>query len=43
MCRTYNFGEVGSSKGQYYHDYLLPIQLNDADLDWTAIVRALNP
>ena len=35
MCRTYNFGERGSSKGQFYYDYLLPIKLNDVDVDWS--------
>ncbi|CAI0471340.1 unnamed protein product [Linum tenue] len=29
VCRTYNFGEVGSSLGQFFKQYLEPIKLND--------------
>ncbi|GMP64471.1 hypothetical protein CsSME_00025735 [Camellia sinensis var. sinensis] len=28
VCRTYNFGEHGSSLGQYFKQYLEPIKLN---------------
>ena len=34
ICRTYNFGEKGSSHGQYYDRYLKPIKLNDAWVNW---------
>ena len=34
ICRTYNFGEKGSSHGQYYAKYLKPIKLNDVLVDW---------
>lgn len=36
ICRTYNFGERGSSHGQYYRKFLKPIQLNDVDVDWSS-------
>ncbi|RZC48603.1 hypothetical protein C5167_017027 [Papaver somniferum] len=29
VCRTYNFGEHGSSMGQFFKQYLEPIKLND--------------
>ncbi|CAN1805207.1 Alpha-1,3-mannosyl-glycoprotein 2-beta-N-acetylglucosaminyltransferase [Linum perenne] len=32
VCRTYNFGEVGSSLGQFYKQYLEPIKLNDVEV-----------
>ena len=34
VCRTYNFGEKGSSHGQYYRKYLQPIRLNSDDINW---------
>ena len=34
VCRTYNFGEHGSSMGQFYHKYLVPIKLNEVLVDW---------
>ncbi|XP_008794450.1 alpha-1,3-mannosyl-glycoprotein 2-beta-N-acetylglucosaminyltransferase-like isoform X9 [Phoenix dactylifera] len=34
VCRTYNFGEHGSSMGQYFKKYLEPIKLNDVHVDW---------
>ena len=34
VCRTYNFGEKGSSHGQYYAKFLKPIKLNDIMIDW---------
>ncbi|KAK3195636.1 hypothetical protein Dsin_026946 [Dipteronia sinensis] len=34
VCRTYNFGEHGSSLGQFYQQYLAPIKLNDVQVDW---------
>ncbi|ESQ53067.1 hypothetical protein EUTSA_v10025208mg [Eutrema salsugineum] len=37
VCRTYNFGEHGSSLGQFFSQYLEPIKLNDVKVDWKAI------
>lgn len=34
ICRTYNFGEHGSSMGQFFRKYLEPIKLNDLQVDW---------
>jgi hypothetical protein len=36
VSRTYTFGEHGSSQGQFYSEFLKPIQLNDAEhaVDW---------
>jgi len=36
VSRTYTFGEHGSSQGQFYSEFLKPIQLNDAQhaVDW---------
>lgn len=34
VCRTYNFGEHGSSLGQFFKQYLENIKLNDAQVDW---------
>lgn len=34
VCRTYNFGEKGSSHGQFYNKFLKPIKLNDMFIDW---------
>lgn len=34
VCRTYNFGEHGSSLGQFFKQYLEPIRLNDVLVDW---------
>ncbi|KAK3421204.1 hypothetical protein EUGRSUZ_H04989 [Eucalyptus grandis] len=34
VCRTYNFGEHGSSLGQFFRQYLEPIKLNDVQVDW---------
>ncbi|CAL9228694.1 unnamed protein product [Arabidopsis halleri] len=36
VCRTYNFGEHGSSLGQFFSQYLEPIKLNDVKVDWKA-------
>uniref|UniRef100_A0A453GM89 Alpha-1,3-mannosyl-glycoprotein 2-beta-N-acetylglucosaminyltransferase n=1 Tax=Aegilops tauschii subsp. strangulata TaxID=200361 RepID=A0A453GM89_AEGTS len=36
VCRTYNFGEHGSSMGQFFNQYLKPIKLNDAHIDWNS-------
>ena len=33
------FGERGSSKGQFYFRFLVPIKLNDVDVPWTTLVR----
>ncbi|PON89904.1 Glycosyl transferase [Trema orientale] len=37
VCRTYNFGEHGSSMGQFYKQYLEPIKLNDVLVDWQSM------
>ncbi|CAN4107274.1 unnamed protein product [Withania somnifera] len=37
VCRTYNFGEHGSSLGQYFKQYLEPIKLNDVQVDWKSM------
>lgn len=37
VCRTYNFGEHGSSMGQFFKQYLEPIKLNDAHVDWKSM------
>ena len=34
LCRTYNFGAKGSSKGQYYKRFLAPIRLSSSQIDW---------
>jgi alpha-1,3-mannosyl-glycoprotein beta-1,2-N-acetylglucosaminyltransferase len=34
VCRTYNFGEHGSSMGQFFKQYLEPIKLNDVAVNW---------
>ncbi|MCO5574475.1 hypothetical protein L7F22_028260 [Adiantum nelumboides] len=34
ICRTYNFGEHGSSMGQFFRQYLEPIKLNDVPVKW---------
>eukprot|EP00208_Stichococcus_sp_RCC1054_P006238 CAMPEP_0206141720 /NCGR_PEP_ID=MMETSP1473-20131121/13874_1 /ASSEMBLY_ACC=CAM_ASM_001109 /TAXON_ID=1461547 /ORGANISM="Stichococcus sp, Strain RCC1054" /LENGTH=454 /DNA_ID=CAMNT_0053536399 /DNA_START=73 /DNA_END=1437 /DNA_ORIENTATION=- len=34
VCRTYNFGKVGSSKGQFFERYFTPIRLNNAAVPW---------
>ncbi|KQK02182.1 alpha-1,3-mannosyl-glycoprotein 2-beta-N-acetylglucosaminyltransferase isoform X2 [Brachypodium distachyon] len=36
VCRTYNFGEHGSSMGQFFNQYLEPIKLNDVHIDWNS-------
>jgi len=40
VCRTYNFGAVGSSAGQHFNMYLRPIRLNNVSVPWTATVRS---
>ncbi|KAL1810270.1 alpha-1,3-mannosyl-glycoprotein 2-beta-N-acetylglucosaminyltransferase isoform X2 [Daucus carota subsp. sativus] len=37
VCRTYNFGEHGSSLGQFFNRYLRPIKLNDVQVDWKSM------
>lgn len=32
--RTYTFGEVGTSQGQFFEQYLKDMQLNSEDIDW---------
>uniref|UniRef100_A0A0D9VN47 Alpha-1,3-mannosyl-glycoprotein 2-beta-N-acetylglucosaminyltransferase n=1 Tax=Leersia perrieri TaxID=77586 RepID=A0A0D9VN47_9ORYZ len=36
VCRTYNFGEHGSSMGQFFRQYLEPIKLNDVHIKWNS-------
>lgn len=44
VCRTYNYGEKGSSNGQYYAKFLKPIKLNDIVVDWQSQdVQYLDP
>jgi alpha-1,3-mannosyl-glycoprotein beta-1,2-N-acetylglucosaminyltransferase len=37
VCRTYNFGDIGSSSGQYFRLFLKPIKLNDEDVRWNKV------
>ncbi|CAK8569409.1 unnamed protein product [Lathyrus sativus] len=37
VCRTYNFGEHGSSLGQFFKQYLEPIRLNEVQVDWKSM------
>lgn len=37
VCRTYNFGEHGSSLGQFFQQYLKPIKLNDVHVNWKSM------
>lgn len=37
VCRTYNFGEHGSSMGQFFSQYLAPIKLNDVQVNWKSM------
>ncbi|XP_074284806.1 alpha-1,3-mannosyl-glycoprotein 2-beta-N-acetylglucosaminyltransferase [Silene latifolia] len=37
VCRTYNFGEHGSSLGQFFSQYLEPIKLNDVNVNWKSM------
>ncbi|CAA3021521.1 alpha-1,3-mannosyl-glyco 2-beta-N-acetylglucosaminyltransferase isoform X1 [Olea europaea subsp. europaea] len=37
VCRTYNFGEHGSSMGQFFRQYLEPIKLNDVKVNWKSM------
>ncbi|XP_042984603.1 alpha-1,3-mannosyl-glycoprotein 2-beta-N-acetylglucosaminyltransferase-like isoform X2 [Carya illinoinensis] len=37
ICRTYNFGEHGSSLGQFFKQYLEPIKMNDVPIDWKSM------
>lgn len=37
VCRTYNFGEHGSSLGQFFNQYLKPIRLNDVAVNWKSM------
>lgn len=34
VCRNYNFGRHGASKGQYFNKYLKPVRLNDVPVPW---------
>lgn len=34
ICRNYNFGEHGSSKGQFFRQFLKPIILNSEPVPW---------
>ena len=35
VCRTYNFGAKGSSKGLHYRKFLKPIKLSTSLIDWS--------
>eukprot|EP01026_Neomeris_dumetosa_P073550 TRINITY_DN7582_c0_g1_i3.p1 TRINITY_DN7582_c0_g1~~TRINITY_DN7582_c0_g1_i3.p1 ORF type:complete len:551 (+),score=89.84 TRINITY_DN7582_c0_g1_i3:831-2483(+) len=35
ICRNYNFGEKGTSKGFYYRKFIKPIKLNTVKVDWS--------
>ncbi|KAK8465576.1 hypothetical protein PHAVU_009G115600 [Phaseolus vulgaris] len=37
VCRTYNFGEHGSSFGLFFKKYLEPIKLNDVKVNWRSM------
>ncbi|KAH7278964.1 hypothetical protein KP509_38G066700 [Ceratopteris richardii] len=37
ICRNYNFGEHGSSMGQFFRQYLEPIKLNDVPVKWRSV------
>ena len=37
VCRNYNFGKEGSSKGQYFDMFLAPTRLNDDAVPWPQI------
>ncbi|XP_062177872.1 alpha-1,3-mannosyl-glycoprotein 2-beta-N-acetylglucosaminyltransferase [Alnus glutinosa] len=37
VCRTYNFGEHGSSMGQFFKQYLEPIKMNEVQVDWKSM------
>lgn len=37
VCRTYNFGEHGSSLGQFFNQYLEPIKLNEVQVEWKSM------
>ncbi|CAB80489.1 glycosyltransferase like protein [Arabidopsis thaliana] len=49
VCRTYNFGEHGSSLGQFFSQYLEPIKLNDVTVSgnytkyFSGLVRQARP
>lgn len=37
VCRTYNFGRDGSSKGMFFSQFLEPIRLNREPVDWMSM------
>ena len=37
VCRTFNFGEKGSSRGFYFRRFLAPIRLNSDSIRWDAM------
>ena len=37
VSRTYNFGQVGSSEGQYFRQFLKPMALAGAGVDWETL------
>lgn len=44
VCRTRTFGEIGSSGGEFYENYLEPIQLSTASVPWETLdLRYLQP
>ena len=38
VCRTYNFGAVGASAGQFFFTYLRSVKFNDVVVPWTEMV-----
>jgi alpha-1,3-mannosyl-glycoprotein beta-1,2-N-acetylglucosaminyltransferase len=36
MCRIYNIGRLGASRGQFYDQYLAPVAMNTQFVPWTA-------
>jgi alpha-1,3-mannosyl-glycoprotein beta-1,2-N-acetylglucosaminyltransferase len=37
VCRNFNFGEHGSSAGQFYRQFLKPVQLANESVPWTEL------
>jgi GNT-I family len=40
ISRTANFGEEGTSGGQFYHEYIKGVVLNEEDVAWDQMVSA---
>jgi alpha-1,3-mannosyl-glycoprotein beta-1,2-N-acetylglucosaminyltransferase len=41
ICRTFNFGEQGSSHGQFFKDHLQYIKLNSVSVDFSQQVKKI--